>query len=99
MEFIQSQVSETRRSEIGRRHKRAEKTQKAAQAAGIEECIAAHGLRKTFGYWHYKYNKDIRILMDIFNHSSEDITLRYIGVTDEQKKESMQFMNMGIKEI
>lgn len=71
----------------------------AAQAVGIEENIGCHSMRKTFGYWHYYYNHDIRMLMDIFNHSSEDVTLRYIGVSDEQKKKSMECMNLGVKEI
>ena len=68
----------------------------AANAAGIKETIGCHGLRKTFGYWHYYYNKDIRMLMMIFNHSEEAVTLRYIGVTEEEKKESMKFMGLGI---
>ena len=71
----------------------------AAEHVGIKENIGCHGMRKTFGYWHYYYNKDIRILMDIFNHSNEDITLRYIGVKDEDKKESMKNMNLGVRTI
>lgn len=71
----------------------------AAEAAGIQESIGAHGMRKTFGYWHYKYNNDIRMLMEIFNHASEDVTLRYIGVTEEEKKNSMKNMNMGVKKL
>lgn len=73
--------------------------QEAARYAGIEEEIGCHGLRKTFGYWHYYYNKDIRLLMDIFGHSEEAITLRYIGVTDEAKKESMKYMTLGVKAL
>ena len=71
----------------------------AASYVGIAESIGCHGMRKTFGYWHYFYNKDVRMLMDIFNHSSEEITLRYIGVTDENKRDSMKNMNMGVREI
>ena len=41
-------------------------------------------------------NKDIRMLMMIFNHSEEAVTLRYIGVTEEEKKESMKSMGLGI---
>lgn len=68
----------------------------AASHAGIKETIGCHGLRKTFGYWHYKYNNDIRMLMMIFNHSEEAVTLRYIGITEEEKKESMKMMGLGI---
>ena len=62
----------------------------AAREVGIKENIGAHSMRKTFGYWHYKYNNDIRMLMEIFNHSSEAVTLRYIGVSNEEKKKSME---------
>ncbi len=41
--------------------------------------IGCHTLRKTFGHFHYKRFKDIVMLMNHFNHSSEKITLRYIG--------------------
>lgn len=70
---------------------------KAAKEAGIKENIGCHSLRKTFGYWHYQQNHDIRILMEIFQHSSEEVTLRYIGVTEETIKNSMQNMNLGIQ--
>lgn len=66
----------------------------AAAAVGITDNIGCHSMRKTFGYWHYYYNHDIRLLMDIFNHSSEEVTLRYIGVSEEKKRESMECMNL-----
>lgn len=71
----------------------------AAVAVGITDNIGCHSMRKTFGYWHYYYNHDIRLLMDIFNHSSEEVTLRYIGVSEEKKRESMECMNLGVREI
>lgn len=71
----------------------------AADAVGITDNIGCHSMRKTFGYWHYYYNHDIRLLMDIFNHSSEEVTLRYIGVSEEKKRESMECMNLGVREI
>lgn len=51
--------------------------------------ISPHSLRKTFGYFHYKTNKDIIILQKIFNHSHSDITFRYIGVNSETIKSSI----------
>ncbi|AID45455.1 Phage protein site-specific recombinase, phage integrase family [Candidatus Arthromitus sp. SFB-mouse-NL] len=51
--------------------------------------ISPHSLRKTFGYFHYKTNKDIIILQKIFNHSHTDITFRYIGVNSETIKKSI----------
>ena len=68
----------------------------AARAVGIKDPIGTHSMRKTFGYWHYQKNRDIRMLMEIFGHSSEEITLKYIGVTNEAKKESARGMNLGI---
>ena len=68
----------------------------AAEYAGVKENVGCHSMRKTFGYWHYKNNRDIRTLMEIFNHSSEEVTLRYIGVTDEDIAKSMQCMNLGL---
>lgn len=51
--------------------------------------IGCHTLRKTFGYHFYGQTKDIAILMDIFNHSSEKITLRYIGVNQDAIDKAM----------
>ncbi len=47
-------------------------------------------MRKTFGYWHYQQFKDVAILQDIFNHSAPSITLRYIGITDDNKDETIK---------
>lgn len=56
----------------------------AAKQAGIKEPIGCHSLRKTFGYWMYIHtNKDITIVQKFLNHSSPQITLRYIGITQE----------------
>lgn len=49
-----------------------------------EQNIGTHTLRKTFGYHHYKKFKDIAMLQKIFNHSSSDVTLRYIGIEQEE---------------
>ena len=60
----------------------------ACQQVGLEEKVGTHSLRKTFGYHHYKKNKDVAILQKIFNHSSPQITLRYIGIDQDQIDES-----------
>lgn len=54
----------------------------AAHACGLEE-IGTHTLRKTFGYHMYLQEKDVALLQDIFNHSSQYITLKYIGVNQD----------------
>ncbi len=60
----------------------------ACKAAGIEYKIGTHTLRKTFGYHHYKKFKDVALLQKIFNHSSPQITLRYISIEQEEIDES-----------
>lgn len=47
------------------------------------EGLTAHSMRRTFGYHFYKKTHDIATLMKIFNHSSQSITLRYIGIEKE----------------
>lgn len=59
--------------------------------AGINYCIGTHTLRKTFGYHHYQKFKDVVILQKIFNHCSPVVTLRYIGV--EQDEINASYMN------
>lgn len=59
----------------------------SASAVGIEN-FGTHSLRKTWGYWTYKMSKyNIGLIMDTFNHSSPGITLRYIGINQDQKDE------------
>lgn len=59
----------------------------AADICGIEN-FGTHSLRKTWGYWTYKMSRyNIGLIMDTFNHSSQSITLRYIGVNQDQKDE------------
>ena len=43
----------------------------------------SHSLRKTFCYFVYQKNKDINLIMKLMNHSSTAITLRYIGITND----------------
>lgn len=54
----------------------------AAATVGLEE-IEPDTLRKTFGYWHYKLNKDVALLQEMFNHSAPSVTLRYIGINED----------------
>lgn len=60
----------------------------ACKTAGLEEKVGTHTLRKTFGYHHYRKFKDVALLQKIFNHSSPQITLRYIGIEQDQIDES-----------
>ena len=54
----------------------------AAQRLDIPD-IGTHSLRKTFGFHFYKREKDIALLMDLFNHSDQNITLRYLGIKQD----------------
>lgn len=55
----------------------------ARLSLGIQYPIGTHSFRKTWGYNVYKGTKDIAIVMKAFNHSSPEITLRYIGIEQE----------------
>jgi len=56
----------------------------------IEQKTGTHTLRKTFGYHFYKQFKDVAMLQKIFNHSSPSITLRYIGIEQEEVYKSYE---------
>lgn len=54
-------------------------------AIKLEGHFGSHSLRKTYGYHTYKGGCSLGLLMEEFGHSSEQITLRYIGITDDDK--------------
>ncbi len=56
----------------------------AARAVGIQEKIGTHTLRKTFGYHAYIQGNDITLLQKVFNHVTPSVTLRYIGITQDE---------------
>ena len=56
----------------------------ACKQAGIQDKIGTHSMRKSFGYHHYQQFKDVVILQKIFNHSCPQITLRYIGIEQDE---------------
>ena len=57
--------------------------QDACFEAGITARIGTQTLRKTFGYHFYQKHKDIGLLQYIFNHSLQQVTLLYIGITQD----------------
>lgn len=70
--------------------------------AGIIKKIGTHGLRKTYGHSYYLASKDkqdaLIQLMMIFGHSDMRITLRYIGITEEEIFKNQERMCIFNKE-
>lgn len=64
----------------------------ACNACGVYN-VGTHTLRKTFGWFLYKLSKkNIGMIMKILNHSSESMTLGYIGITQEENNNAMKKM-------
>ena len=57
----------------------------ACENNNIEGHISCHSLRKTFGYHAWKMNTPEILLMNIYNHSSVEITKCYLGIGQEDK--------------
>ena len=57
----------------------------AVQAVRITGCVAAHSLRKTFGFFAWKAGVLPVMLMDIYNHTSYETTKRYLGIAQEDR--------------
>lgn len=62
--------------------------------AGVKGHFGSHTLRKTYGYFLHKQGTDIVLLMKAFGHSSQSITLRYIGIQQEQIDEANLRLNL-----
>ena len=73
----------------------------AAAACGLKQNIGTHTCRKTWGWHQYKYNSekanlDITMLQRAFGHSSPEVTLRYLGITDEEDKALYKNMRINV---
>jgi|SRR5699024_5558699 len=66
----------------------------AADLLGRDD-VGTHTMRKTFGYHHYKQFKDVAILQEIFNHVAPSITMRYIGIRQDEINESLRHFRLG----
>lgn len=49
----------------------------------VKVSLGTHSMRKTRGYLMYKSTNDIARVMKMLRHSSEGVTLRYIGITQD----------------
>ncbi len=66
----------------------------AAKNIGLEGNISCHSLRKTFGYQAWKKGIPPAVIMEIYNHTSIDITKRYLAIDQDDKDEVMYSMNL-----
>lgn len=79
---------------VGKKHKRLDRSQvyrfinDACAKLGLRGNFACHSMRKALGYHLYKKTRNIALLQKIFNHSSPSITLRYIGIDQEEIDET-----------
>jgi len=64
------------------------------ERAKIKGNYGTHTLRKTYGFHHYNRGVDLAILMKIFGHSSQQVTLRYIGIRDKDIDEANLNLNL-----
>lgn len=56
------------------------------QRAGLEGEYSSHSLRKTFGYtMRTRHKVDLAVLQDLYGHSSGKVTLKYVGIQEEEK--------------
>lgn len=67
---------------------------KAAEYYQLEGTISCHSLRKTFGYHAWKQGISPVMLVDIYNHSSFEVTKRYLGI--EQDDRDFVFQNIRL---
>lgn len=66
---------------------------KAAQGLS-QKHVSCHSMRKTFGYHAWKQGTPPALLMDIYNHSSYQITKKYLGI--EQDERDAVFLSLDI---
>ena len=65
----------------------------ASNTMGLKK-IGSHSMRKTFGYFLYKNGTHIEIIQELLNHSSQRETLRYIGITQEDKDTAVMSLDL-----
>lgn len=70
-----------------------------ARKVGITDPIGCHTMRKSFGYRVYSMCKDITIVQKLLNHSSPQVTLRYIGIIQEDLDAIIDQLNFDYDDI
>lgn len=67
---------------------------RAAESCGLSEHVGCHSLRKTFGYYAWKQGTPPAMLMELYNHSSYQITKRYLGIGQEERDQVYLKINL-----
>jgi len=78
------QTNRKNRATIGRIQAR-RIVKETANAIGVAGIIGVHSLRKTLGYHAWKAGVAAVLFMDIFNHSSFEVTRRYLGISQDDR--------------
>ncbi|WP_119968194.1 tyrosine-type recombinase/integrase [Shewanella japonica] len=60
----------------------------------IKLALGTHSMRKTRGYHLYQNTKDIGRVMKMLRHSSEGVTLRYIGIEQDDVDQDFQELEL-----
>lgn len=66
----------------------------ASKELNIEGVISCHSLRKTFGYHAWKQGIPPAVIMSIYNHSSLEVTKRYLAIDQDDKDEVFMKLNL-----
>ena len=57
----------------------------AADNCQLSGSISCHSLRKTFGYYAWQQGASPALLMNVYNHSSYEVTKRYLGIEQDDR--------------
>ena len=66
----------------------------AAKQSGIRENVGTHTMRKTYGYQLYQAGVDVTRIQNMLNHSSPNVTLKYIGITRDETDAAVRALNL-----
>jgi integrase len=64
-------------------------------AEDVDLLLGTHSMRKTRGYHLYKQTNDVAKVSAMLQHSSTGVTLRYIGITQEDRDNDFDSLSFG----